>query len=310
MGAWLSVPKATERGSVASVAAALADAPPASVVVLSGAGLSAESGIPTFRDPRDGLWRKYDPAVYATIFGFDRQPHLIWELLREFLQQSDPQPNAGHLAVAELDRLGLVSTVVTQNVDALHQAAGSSRVLEYHGSLMTAACRRCRAPGGAAAALLAGPLPPRCACGGPLKPSAVLFGEAIPPDAARDAAAAVSGCKVLLVVGTSATVRPAADLPRLARAAGATIIEVNLEPTPLTDRTSDVILLGKAGVLLPAVLSEVKRLRALRGASGGGAPREIGPRAALCAPRHRGRRAVPSQQPRRVAASPHHAVTR
>jgi NAD-dependent deacetylase len=290
------------------VAAALAEAPPGSVVVLSGAGLSAESGIPTFRDPRDGLWSRYDPATYATIFGFDRSPHLIWELLRDFLKESDPKPNAGHLAVAELERLGLRSAVITQNVDNLHQDAGSTRVLEYHGSLMTAVCRRCKAPAGAAAPLLMGPLPPRCACGGPLKPSAVLFGEAIPPAAAREAAAAVPRCKILLVVGTSATVRPAADLPRIARDAGARVIEVNLTPTPLTDRISDEILLGKAGVVLPMVLSELRRLRALRGASGGdGAQGDA--RAALCASvRRRGRRVVPSQQRRRVAASPHSHV--
>ncbi len=146
-------------------------------------------------------------------------------------------------------------------------------MIEYHGSLMTCVCRKCGAPGGPVLPLLSNTtvFPPRCAaCGGPLKPSAVLFGEAIPPGAAAEAAAAASACDVFLVVGTSASVRPAADLPRLALAAGAQVIEVNTEATGLTGRYSDIILRGRAGVVLPQVLEAVKRLRSARGGGSGG----------------------------------------
>lgn len=317
----LSPRKETREGSVSDVAELLLRA--RRVCVLTGAGVSKESGIPTFRDPADGLWQRYDAATYATIWGFDRSPHKIWELLRDFLAETTPCPNAGHAALAELQALRCFAswTLVTQNVDNLHQEAGSEGVLEFHGSLMEAACRRCRAPGGTVASLLARgePLPPRCAaCGGPLKPSAVLFGERIPGTAARSAQAAARACDLFLVVGTSASVRPAADLPRLALAAGATVVEVNTEPTGLTGSVSDVILRGKAGVMLPLVLDAVKSLRAGAGASGGGGRAAAGeatqlPRAALCCSqkppsvRRRGvRRALPPMPPCAAAAVCHH----
>ena len=298
----LSPRKETREGSVAEVAAVLARAQ--RVCVLTGAGISKCSGIPTFRDPSDGIWARYDPMTYATIWGFDRSPEKIWELLRDFLAENVPTPNPGHVALAELAAL-VTTTLVTQNVDNLHQDAGSTGVIEYHGSLMEAACRKCQAPGGPVAQLLArgGPLPPRCAaCGGPLKPSAILFGERIPSDAAEQAAAAALDCDVFMVVGTSASVRPAADLPRMALAAGATVIEVNTEATALTGRTSDMILRGKASIVLPQVILAVKQLRANGGGGGGGGGRaaaaEAAPRASLCAPqpqqrRRGGRRAQP-----------------
>lgn len=258
--------------------------------------------------------------TYATIWGFDRSPEKIWELLRDFLAETTPRPNAGHLALAELQALGVVATVVTQNVDNLHQEAGSTGVVEFHGSLLEAACRKCRAQGGPVAPLLArgGALPPRCAaCGGPLKPSAVLFGERIPDDAARNAQAAARACDVMLVVGTSASVRPASDLPRLALQAGATVVEVNVEATGLTGSVSDVILRGKAGVVLPQVLAAVKLLRAGGGGGGGGGGRAVEdavPRAALCAQqppsrRRGGRRALPTRAlPRAGPTSGSHLV--
>ena len=329
--------KETRNGSVDDVAALLARAQ--RVCVLTGAGCSKESGIPTcvlarprvlalrltrsscrsFRDPADGLWQRYDPMVYATIWGFQRSPEKIWELLRDFLAETTPRPNAGHVALAELQRLGIVATVVTQNVDNLHQEAGSTGVIEFHGSLLEAACHTCRAPGGPVTPLLArdGPLPPRCAaCGGPLKPSAVLFGERIPDDAARQAQAAARACDLMLVIGTSAAVRPAADLPRLALEAGATVVEVNVEATGLTGSISDVILRGKSGVVLPQVLDAVKRLRAGGGGGGGSSGGRAAnaddavPRAALCAqqpPQRRrgGRRALPRAMPRAGSSGCH-----
>ena len=309
----LSPRKETREGSVADVAAVLARAQ--RVCVLTGAGISKESGIPTFRDPSDGIWARYDPMVYATIWGFDRSPEKIWELLRDFLAENVPRPNPGHASLAELAAL-VETTVVTQNVDNLHQDAGSVGVIEFHGSLMEAACRKCRAPGGPVAALLArgGPLPPRCAaCAGPLKPSAVLFGERIPEDAAQLAYAAATACDVFLVVGTSANVQPAANLPRMALAAGATVIEVNTEATALTGRTSDILLRGKAGVVLPQVILAVKQLRANGGGGGGGggggraAAADAAPRASLCTPQpQRWRRAGRRAQPR-APLSPAHS---
>lgn len=158
--------------------------------------------------------------------------------------------------------MGVISCVVTQNVDGLHQAAGSEGVVEFHGDLLTARCSRCGAPAGSSRALLSGPLPPLCAtCGGFVKPSATLFGESLPPGAVAAALSAVNKCDVLLVVGTSASVRPASELPRAAAARGATVVEVNTDDTGLTNRVSHRILRGKAGVVLPAVAARVAQLR-------------------------------------------------
>lgn len=145
MGQWFTYvrPKRTGDISIERVAEELRAAK--YVVALTGAGVSAESGIPTFRDPSDGLWRRYDPAVYATIWGFWRHPSKIWELLHEFLNEHEPVPNRGHLALARLEDMGIVRAVITQNVDNLHQDAGSKRVIEYHGNLMNASCYRCGA---------------------------------------------------------------------------------------------------------------------------------------------------------------------
>lgn len=213
-------------------------------------------------------------ALYATWWGFQSQPHLIWQLLRDFLAEHDPQPNAGHLALAQLERAGCLHAVVTQNVDGLHQAAGSGSVVELHGSLLECVCPRCAAPFGPsrAALLSAGAsLPPLCgACGGPLKPSATLFGEALPPGAWDRAAALVDRCDVLLVVGTSASVQPAARLPGRAGRAGATVVELNLEATPLTGTVSDVLLRGRSAAVLPALAARVAQLRAVAGGGGRG----------------------------------------
>lgn len=224
------------------------------VVVLTGAGVSAESGIPTFRDPGDGLWEKYDPSVYATIWGFWRHPEKIWELLRDFLSQYDPLPNNSHLAIARLEQLGYVKAVITQNVDNLHQDAGSRNVVEFHGSLMKASCYRCGAKVELTKEIMkdqyfTSALPPKCSCGGVFKPDAILIGERIPSENCRKANAEAKKCDLMLVVGTSASIHPANDLPYTAMANGAKVIEVNLEPTGLTNRISDKIVIGKSSGL-------------------------------------------------------------
>ncbi|KAL8434171.1 hypothetical protein ACSSS7_003353 [Eimeria intestinalis] len=234
MGQWLTYmrPKRTEVISIKTLGEELRKAK--YVVALTGAGVSAESGIPTFRDPSDGLWRRYDPAVYATIWGFWRNPGNIWRLLHEFLNEHEPEPNRAHVALANLEALGIVKAVITQNVDNLHQDAGSQRVIEYHGNLMNASCYRCGAKMQLTKQMARDPsfrkkLPPKCTCGGYFKPDAILFGEGIPSKAIREANKEADLCDLMLVVGTSATVHPASDIPYRAMRKGAKVIEVRFD---------------------------------------------------------------------------------
>ncbi|MFF0815481.1 NAD-dependent deacetylase [Rhodococcus sp. NPDC003318] len=215
----------------------------ANVVVFSGAGMSAESGVPTFRDALTGLWERFDPTELATPHAWERDPALVWawyEWRAALVRRV--QPNAGHRAVAQWARNADV-TVVTQNVDDLHERAGSAVAAHLHGSLYEPRCCVC----GLSAeledtrfdALRDEPAeritPPSCeSCGAPVRPGAVWFGEELPADAWRTSVDAVEGCDLLVVVGTSAVVYPAAELPLRALRAGATVIEINPEPTALT----------------------------------------------------------------------------
>ncbi|XP_026193229.1 NAD-dependent protein deacylase Sir2A [Cyclospora cayetanensis] len=255
MGQWVTYMrrKRTEDISVQRLTEELRNAK--YVVALTGAGVSAESGIPTFRDPSDGLWRRYDPAEYATIWGFWRNPSKIWQLLHEFLNEHEPEPNHAHVALARLEALGIVRSIITQNVDNLHQDAGSRRVIEFHGNLMNASCYRCGAKMQLTKQMARNPsfkkkLPPKCACGGYFKPDAILFGEGIPSQALREANLEADKCDLMLVVGTSATVHPASEIPYRAMRRGAKIIEINLEKTGLTNRISDMIYFGRASELM------------------------------------------------------------
>jgi NAD-dependent deacetylase len=224
-------------------------------VVLSGAGISAESGIPTFRS-KGGLWEKYDPTVYASIEVFRRDPSKYWEIRGKFIRDYDRfQPNAAHLALAELEQAGVVRQIITQNIDGLHRKAGSRNVIEIHGSLREINCLQCGkqylapdVPEGS---------PPTCDCGGVLKPNTVLFGESLPPRALENAAEEARTCRAMLVIGTSAVVYPAAALPSLAREHGARIIEINIERA-FPD--ADIVLLEKAGVAMTRLLREMRTL--------------------------------------------------
>lgn len=224
------------------------------VCVLTGAGISAESGIPTFRDALTGLWASFRPEELATPEAFERDPGFVWkwyEWRRELIRQA--QPNAGHRALAELARRGPRLTLVTQNVDGLHQRAGSEEVIEYHGNILRDRCvveqvtsERSREAGGEL---------PRCAsCGGLLRPDVVWFGEMIPRAAMLQAEAAAAGCDLFLSVGTSSLVYPAASLAEVALARGVPVIEINPNPTELTDR-ADIALAGPSGVVLPRLLA-------------------------------------------------------
>lgn len=228
-------------------------------IAVTGAGASVESGIPDFRS-EDGLWARYDPAEYATLDAFFADPDKVWKLWHELAESlAGVQPNPGHYALAELEALGRMEAVITQNIDNLHTAAGSAKVIEYHGNAHWIVCPACRTrrafPHGTQ---IQGA--PRCDCGKPMKPDVVLFGELIPPAALREADGLAMYCDLLLIVGTSATVYPAAQLPYTAKDHGAFIIECNIEETEFTGSMTDIFLEGPAGAVLPEL---VRRVRAL-----------------------------------------------
>jgi len=228
------------------------------VTALTGAGMSAESGIPTFRD-KGGFWEKYDPNVYANIDTFRSHPEKPWQMMKEFGKQVKAEPNPGHIALAEIEKMGYLKEIITQNVDNLHQEAGNTDVIEFHGNFRRAVCLKCGKYYAMGDVVLE-VLPPRCECDGVLKPDAVFFGEPIPEDALRRAHEASLKCTLMLVIGTSAVVYPAAGMPQVAKQSDASVIEINLEPTPLTGYISDYIITGNAGDILPAIVKEMKSL--------------------------------------------------
>jgi NAD-dependent deacetylase len=223
------------------------------VAVLTGAGVSAESGVPTFRGA-GGLWRKYRAEDLATPEAFHRNPTLVWEWYdsrRQLIARC--QPNAAHRALALLERRVPEFLLITQNVDGLHRLAGSVRLVELHGNLWRVRCL----DDGKVTENLEVPLqviPPRCGCGGLLRPDVVWFGEALPPEALQEAYDLAESCDVFFVVGTSVVVQPAASLPAIARRRGAYVVEVNLEPTPLTPLAHELYH-GRAGDILPRLLA-------------------------------------------------------
>jgi NAD-dependent deacetylase len=228
------------------------------VVVLTGAGVSAECGIPTFRG-EGGLWKTYRAEELATPGAFAKDPRLVWEWYdyrRQICASKDPNP--AHYAITRLDEALANFLLITQNVDGLHGRAGTKRMVELHGNLFRARCMDCRA----VTEELDVPLPeipPRCRCGGLLRPDVVWFGEALPEDALRGGLDASRECRLMLVVGTSGVVQPAASMPLLAKQAGASVIEVNPDPTPVTPFT-DLHLEGKAGALLPDLVNSILEL--------------------------------------------------
>lgn len=231
------------------------------VVVLSGAGASKESGVPTFRDALEGLWAKYDPQELATPSAFARNPKLVWDWYRSRREKArSVQPNPGHYALAELERYIPNVLVVTQNVDDLHEQAGSSDVRHLHGSLFRDKCSK--ACQGEPTIVDADAIdfdpedgPPPCPhCGANVRPDVVWFGEALPPGIFQAADEMCRRCDVMLVAGTSGIVTPAAYLPITAQKAGATIIEVNPSTTPITD-IAHIHLKGPAGEMLPPVVA-------------------------------------------------------
>ena len=230
-----------------------------SVAVLTGAGISAESGVPTFRG-QGGLWRNFRPEELATPEAFERDPRLVWEWYgwrRGCIHKA--RPNAGHLALAELERHKtrdgqepLAFTLITQNVDGLHDRAGSRRVLKLHGDIWLVRCVGCGAEERNEQVPLA-ELPPRCRCGSLLRPGVVWFGEPLPAAEWEQAFAAAARCGVFVVAGTSGVVSPAAGLVDVARRGGASIGPINPEATPL-DSYAAWVLRGASGEILPRLL--------------------------------------------------------
>ena len=216
--------------------------------------MSVESGLPTFRSGSRALWRNHDPMTLATPEAFARDPALVWEWYRERMRaHAGAVPNPGHLALAEIEQRVESFTLVTQNVDGLHLRAGSRDVVELHGNVRTSRCVIC---GTSAVTPTDGPLPPRCACGGLMRPNVVWFGESLPPGAFERAYAAAAQSEVFIVAGTSAIVHPAAGLVDVAKQTGAFVVEVNPEDTPATE-LCDVSVRAPSGVFLPLIVEHL-----------------------------------------------------
>ncbi len=221
------------------------------VVAFTGAGVSAESGVPTFRGP-DGIWSKFKPEELASMEAFMKNPALVWEWYshrRTII--GTVAPNPGHRALAEMEGVFPRMTVVTQNIDNLHRRAGSKRVFELHGNIERSYCMQCGKPYPDVAAPEKGSIP-LCACGGTIRPDVVWFGEMLPEDEWEASVSASSTAEVFFSIGTSAVVYPAASLPFLAKRSGAVLVEINPDPTPLTE-SADWFLRGPSGTILPEI---------------------------------------------------------
>jgi NAD-dependent deacetylase len=225
------------------------------IAVLTGAGVSKESGVPTFRDAQEGLWADFDPETLASRQGFRRDPGLVWRWYAWRTARVDSvEPNAAHHALARLAAVKPV-TIITQNVDGLHQAAGSSDVIELHGNIRRYKCFDNDHP--ITIADYHVEEPPRCPrCNSLARPDVVWFGEMLPADMLDAAYKATQRCDLMLVIGTSGLVQPAASLPRVAASAGARTIEINPETTSIT-RYLDLHLSGPAGVVTPQLVDGV-----------------------------------------------------
>lgn len=242
------------RSAVQQAAALLREA--RCTVALSGAGISVPSGIPDFRSPGSGLWEQVDPFAVASLERFRRHPEVFYNWIRPLVRTIlQARPNAAHVTLAELEAMQRLEAVITQNIDGLHQRAGSRQVCELHGHIRQATCLHCHkvVPTEQIAPIFVekGEIP-RCVCGGIFKPNVVLFGEMLPEHAWNTAVELVERCDVLLVVGSSLEVSPAADLPLYATAHGAHLVIVNLTPTPL-DEMAEVVIHQDVAVVLPHI---------------------------------------------------------
>ena len=224
-------------------------------VAFTGAGISVDSGIPAFRGGQ-GLWEKYDPMEYAHISAFNRNPGKVWVMLREMSKvifESSPSP--AHIALSELEKMGYLKAVITQNVDGLHHIAGNTNVIEYHGNHRWLVCMECSKRVSLTPDIVSILPYPKCEkCGSALKPDVVFFGEGIPMTAMSRANEEADRCKVMFIIGTSGVVYPAAEIPYVSKSRGAVVIEINVESTPFTSSISDYFFKGTASEVLPKIL--------------------------------------------------------
>ena len=230
------------------------------VTALTGAGISTESGIPPFRG-KGGLWEKYDPMEVAHIDSFLQDPEKVWNLLFKDMKEvlDKAKPSDSHKGLAKLEELGILKTIITQNVDGLHQMAGNSDVIEFHGNMASHRCMECETHYETSRVEIT-EIPPRCDCGGILRPNAVLFGEMIPQEALWRSRQVATDCDVMLVMGTSAVVHPAALMPVVAKDSGAKVIEINPERTPLTGEISDYFIKGTAGDVMNRIMTNLEKM--------------------------------------------------
>lgn len=225
------------------------------IVFFTGAGISAESGIPTFRG-KDGIWNKLKPEELANFNAFMRNPQMVWEWYnhrKKIIHEA--KPNAGHLAIAEMQNLFEDVTVVTQNIDNLHRRAGSKKIYELHGNIERNFCIKCRTFYNEELDFSEGV--PKCECGGLIRPDVVWFGEFLPGDQFQGGEEASRNCDMFFVVGTSAVVYPAAGLVYAAKRSGAFIVEVNIEETEISS-VCDASFYGESGKILPAIVEQIK----------------------------------------------------
>ncbi len=228
------------------------------VAVMTGTGISAESGVPTFRGAQTGLWAQYDPLQLATPEAFQKDPKLVWDWYnwrRELI--SNAQPNPGHYALVDLETFYPEFTLITQNVDGLHQSAGSTGVIELHGNIFRTKCSKDDR-------LISDPIdsfgtPARCPdCGSYLRPDVVWFGESLPAEALERSLRAARNCEIFISIGTSTLVEPAASLPFIALDKGATVLEINPQATPLT-RSASYSVRGNGGEIIPKLATELRK---------------------------------------------------
>ncbi|ASJ00848.1 NAD-dependent protein deacetylase [Thermococcus gorgonarius] len=233
-------------------------------IAFTGAGISAESGVPTFRG-KDGLWKHYKPEELATPEAFERDPALVWDFYRWRMQKIlEAKPNPAHYALAELERLGILRAVITQNVDDLHHEAGSENVIELHGNIFRVRCTSCSyrenlKESGRIREFVNSKDLPRCPqCGSLLRPDVVWFGEALPRTALERAFKLAEKSDVVLVIGTSGVVYPAAYIPYIVKEHGGKVIEVNVRRSGITP-IADIFLRGKAGEVMAKILDRARR---------------------------------------------------
>mgnify|MGYP001584003494 CR=1 FL=1 len=226
-------------------------------IALTGAGISLESGIPDFRSP-GGLWDRFDPAIYAHISSFHDMPTKVWEMIFEMIKiAGNAQPNPAHTALAELEKEKFLTAIITQNIDNLHQEAGSQEVIEYHGNMKKLECLSCGKVYPLEKYDLTKKEAPLCECGKILKPTVIFFGEQIPYDSMTYSQELAESTDAVIVAGTSALVYPAAGIPLVAKRRGAKVIEMNLEETGLTNQVTDVFIKGSVGKTIPKLAAEL-----------------------------------------------------